>query len=161
LTTKKAETEAQKAEALATLRKLIKPGDTVYCVLRHRASSGMFRVIDLVVIDATRTENTYPLKPADLAKYVGEVDYSAKPVKVRRLPPRIRSIGWSAAHATGYKYDPDRQGLRMGGAGMDMGFAAVYALGCALWPKGTPKPHGTRNGVPDREGGYAIKHAWL
>jgi hypothetical protein len=42
-----------------------------------------------------------------------------------------------------------------------MGFAAVYNLGYALWPNGTPEPHGTRNGVPDRDGGYALKQCWL
>lgn len=44
---------------------------------------------------------------------------------------------------------------------MDMGFHVVYALGSALWPDGTPAPHGTRNGEPDTAGGYALKHEWL
>jgi hypothetical protein len=47
------------------------------------------------------------------------------------------------------------------GCGMDMGWHVVYSLGCALWPKGTRKPHGERNGVPDSYGGYAFKHLWL
>lgn len=54
-----------------------------------------------------------------------------------------------------------REGLRVGGCGMDMGFALVYNLGAALWPDGTPEPHGKRNGQPDRDGGYALKHRWL
>lgn len=52
-------------------------------------------------------------------------------------------------------------GLRVTGCGMDMGFHVVYSLGMALWPKGTAKPHGTRNGEPDRNGGYALKHEWI
>ena len=52
-------------------------------------------------------------------------------------------------------------GLVMGGCGVDMGFAAVYSLGHALWPNGTETPHGTRNGTPDQDGGYALKHVWL
>jgi len=49
----------------------------------------------------------------------------------------------------------------VGGCGMDMGFAVVYDLGLSLWPAGTPAPHGTRNGEPDSNGGYALKHSWL
>lgn len=54
-----------------------------------------------------------------------------------------------------------REGIIVGGCGMDMGFHLVYNLGYTLWPKGTPEPHGTRNGVPDRDGGYALKHRWI
>ena len=52
-------------------------------------------------------------------------------------------------------------GIKVGGCGMDMGFHLVYNLGATLWPKGTPKPHGSRNGVPDSDGGYALKQSWL
>jgi hypothetical protein len=31
----------------------------------------------------------------------------------------------------------------------------------ALWPNGTDTPHGTRNGEPDTNGGYALKHRWM
>lgn len=55
----------------------------------------------------------------------------------------------------------DGGGLVVGGCGMDMGFSVVYNLGAALWPKGTDKPHGTRNGEPDSAGGYALKSEWL
>ena len=54
-----------------------------------------------------------------------------------------------------------KQGLTVTGCGMDMGFSVVYNLGAALWPNGTPEPHGTRNGQPDHDGGYALKHAWI
>ncbi len=55
---------------------------------------------------------------------------------------------------------PDN-GIKVGGCGMDMGFHLVYNLGATLWPKGTPKPHGSRNGEPDSDGGYALKQSWL
>ena len=38
-------TKAEEAEALADLRKRVKPGDTIFCVLRHVSRSGMMRVI--------------------------------------------------------------------------------------------------------------------
>ena len=45
--TKKAE---ERNELKETLRKWLKPGDTVYTILRHVSRSGMFRVIDLVKV---------------------------------------------------------------------------------------------------------------
>lgn len=43
-------TQTEKSESIAALRKLCPIGSTIYTVLRHRSSSGMFRVIDLFVI---------------------------------------------------------------------------------------------------------------
>lgn len=71
----------------------------------------------------------------------------------------IRNITGYAAHALGWK--GDASGLKVGGCGMDMGFLTVYTLGRTLWPDGLPTPHGTRNGKPDYDGGYALKHEWL
>lgn len=51
--------------------------------------------------------------------------------------------------------------LNLTGCGMDMGFHTVHTLGRVMWPKGTEKPHGIRNGQPDRDGGYALQHRWL
>lgn len=42
--------EIEKAEAIANLRKWIKPGSTVYTILRHRSASGMSRVISVVLV---------------------------------------------------------------------------------------------------------------
>ena len=39
--------EAMKADAIKRLRGLVRPGETVYCVLRHVSASGMSRRIDL------------------------------------------------------------------------------------------------------------------
>ena len=70
-------------------------------------------------------------------------------------------LTWSAAAATDYIYCDRRESLKIEGCGMDMGFSAVYSLGRALWPDGTDSPHGTRNGEPDTDGGYALKQRWL
>lgn len=70
-------------------------------------------------------------------------------------------ITYHVARAIGESYDQRKEALRMGGCGMDMGFQAVYCLGSALWPTGTPEPHGRRNGEPDSDGGYALKHRWM
>lgn len=70
-------------------------------------------------------------------------------------------ISYHVAQAIGETYDRNREALKIGGCGMDMGFAAVYNLGEVLWPSGTPEPHGRRNGEPDSSGGYALKHRWM
>ena len=72
-----------------------------------------------------------------------------------------RRITWTVCNALGETYNQKHEGLKMSGCGMDMGFEAVYRLGHALWPNGTAEPHGTRNGEPDSNGGYAIKQRWL
>jgi hypothetical protein len=72
---------------------------------------------------------------------------------------------WRLTHLVakllGYSQSKSDYALVVGGCGMDMGFHVVYSMGRMLWPHGTRKPHGERNGEPDREGGYAIKHSWL
>ena len=74
---------------------------------------------------------------------------------------RIRNITRLACKAGAMRWCSRRDAMKAGGCGMDMGFAAVYELGCHLWPAGTPEPHGTRNGEPDSNGGYALRHQWL
>jgi hypothetical protein len=123
--------KTEREEAFATLHSMLKPGDTVYTICDHVSRSGMSRDIRLVVIKTDDKGGSYMLHP----------NYSVS--KLLGIP------------------QAKRDGLKMGGCGMDMGFALVYALGAAMWPNGTDKPHGTRNGEPDTVGGYALKHRWL
>ena len=124
--TVKAGKVARKEYARVELRKLIIPGQTVYCTLRSVSSSGMSRRISLHIIENGT----------------------------------LRSIDSLAADATDTAHS-DKGGLIVGGCGMDMGFHIVYTLGYALWPNGTPAPHGVRNGAPDTNGGYALKSEWV
>lgn len=121
----------EKAEAIAELKKILKPGDTVYSVLRHVSASGMSRRIDF-----------YALVTED-------------------RKPRLRFLSGYIARAVGLRRHPRKDGLVVGGCGMDAGFHVVYELGATMWPKGTAKPHGTRNGEPDTDGGYALRHEWI
>jgi hypothetical protein len=73
---------------------------------------------------------------------------------------RMRSLDFLASRAMGDRI-ADHGGIVVSGCGMDMGFHLVYSLGRTVWPNGTPEPHGTRNGVPDSDGGYALKSEWL
>ncbi|MFZ9267354.1 MAG: hypothetical protein ACO23P_11430 [Vulcanococcus sp.] len=125
-------TKAEQTEARAYLLEVLQPGATVYTVCTHVASSGMSRVLELLV--------ALP-------------DSDGKPY--------IRRISWLACKAAGFRWSKAHEGLQISGCGQDMGFYAVYCLGRSLWPDGTPEPHGQRNGQPDTDGGYALRHQWL
>jgi len=113
-------------DARARLLEKLKPGDTVYIVLRSVARSGMSRGMGLFVVE----------------------------------DGKVVPITHAAATVTGASTDKNGA-LVIGGCGFDAGFEAVYRLGGALWPEGTPSPHSVRNGEPDYTGGYALKHVWL
>jgi len=123
----RAEGERERAKyCQRELRKLLKPGDEVYTILRHVSQSGMSRNIDTVI---------------------------AKKGQIQNITNLVADACGSSKSKAG--------SIKIGGCGMDMGFEIVYRLGCSLWPKGTRKPHGTRNGEPDHAGGYALVHRWL
>lgn len=50
MTTKAHQKAAERAEAIETLRKSLKPRDTVYTILRHVSRSGMSRSISAVIV---------------------------------------------------------------------------------------------------------------
>jgi len=95
-----------KQEARDRLLEILKPGDTVFTILRHASRSGMYRVIDLVVI-----------KPDG------------------RGDPRywVRTISYNAATITDHEMDRNHDGIGVTGCGMDMGFHLVYSLSIALF----------------------------
>lgn len=72
----------------------------------------------------------------------------------------IVDLSYHAAMVLGWGMGK-RGGVKVSGCGMDMGFHTVYELSGRLWPNGTDEPHGTRNGQPDKAGGYALKHRRL
>ena len=124
--------ELYRVQEIAGLKKWIKPGTTIYTKLESVSASGMSRRISV---------------------------YAVRPAK-KGEAAQIANITSAVANVTGDTVS-DKGGIVANGCGMDMGFTIVYALGRGMWPKGTPKPHGTRNGAPDKEGGYALKHSWL
>ena len=102
--------KVERAESIERLRSCVKPGQTVYCILRSCARSGMSREISLLVFDG---------------ESVFHLDYNA-------------------AIVLGYSSKGNGHGVRIGGCGMDMGFALVYELSRALFND------------PN-----ALKHRWL
>jgi hypothetical protein len=55
-----------------------------------------------------------------------------------------RDISWSIAKLGLFKMDANKDGLKVGGAGMDMGFHVVYSLASKIYGDG-----------------YALKQRWL
>ncbi len=136
----KKEKEAQRLEAVAFLKKYLKAGDRVYTVLNHVSSSGMSRRIS-VIIPTIKGDDELGI---------------------------FNITGW-VAQALGYKCEANKNGMKVGGYGMDMGFHVVYSLGSALWGHGkdseAPKQNYEtfRNGVigPETDGGYLLRQIWV
>src|SRR5258708_850662 len=106
--------ESERQEAIAQLRKWIKPGDTVYTILRHVSRSGMQRQISVVVLTTGDDGKIIDLHP-----------------------------NWSVAKACGYRLNRggSHDAIIANGAGMDMGFDIVYNLGRVLFPDVTTDGH--------------------
>ena len=97
---------AAQTEAADRLRQWLKPGDTVYCILRHVSASGMSRRIFCLSI-----------KPApDMPEGIDR-----------------RHMDRNVAIVLGLREKPRAEGVIIGGCGMDMGFEIVYRLGHALY----------------------------
>lgn len=106
--------QAERALGLEKLRDLVPEGAQLYTILRSVSSSGMSRVISVVVVGND-----------------GE----------------IRNLDWHIDRAGLYKRTPNgakRDGLKVRGCGMDMGYAIVYDVSSALFGDG-----------------YKLKQSWL
>lgn len=104
--------QSEQQEARERLLEWLKPGDTVYTILRHVSRSGMCRHISPVKLHVR--EDT------------GEVD--------------VLHLDSSVAQVLGRPEARNRlggdEGIVVGGCGQDMGFHLVYSLSRALWPEG-------------------------
>lgn len=101
--------KTEAAEAIARLREWLKPGDTLYSILRHVSRSGMQRSIALVRLGPDEWH------PGQIA---------------------IRQATTNAAKALELPFDREREGIKVNGCGMDMGSHLTYELGRVLWPDG-------------------------
>jgi hypothetical protein len=127
----KAQKQARKDEAREVLLKMLKPGDTVYTILRHVSSSGMMRHVEPIILREYTSFGEVGVQPLSIGGRVSTL-----------LDQRTNGEG----------------AVKMRGCGMDMGFALVYALADALWP--SDQSHIERDGEP-ATGGYQLKQAWL
>jgi hypothetical protein len=111
---------------------LINPGDTIYTVQTKDAVNGAASWHKLLIPAVSPEGRFY-----------------------------IRDITRDVAALQGHKLNKYEDSIVMSGTGYSRSFQLVYGLGLALWPTGTDKPHGVRNGEPDSNGGYALKQQGL
>lgn len=98
--------DSEVEDARKSLLQVLKPGDTIFTSLAHCSRSGMQRVIQLHVFRGDK-----------------------------RNPDHL-VLGYNAAILLGRRYDRDKEGVVMGGCGMDMGFALVHEVSDALFGYG-------------------------
>jgi hypothetical protein len=136
------------AKAVKRLREVyeLRPGSTVWTMVKHVSRSGMTR---------------------DIAVYLHDSD-------------GIQNVSRDVAEATGYRFNRDAQAVRIGGAGMDMGFAIVYDLSRVTFrdgflcsgkqdcpandhvnERGDARKAGYRKGRKHSDPGYALEQRWL
>lgn len=129
--------DPQFEEARQTMLALVKPGDTVHCIVRSVARSGMSRRIDFYV------------RQGDDMRWV--------------TPFMVRLGCMDESHAAWRKHG-DHAGAKISGCGMDMCFESVYRLGRVLFREGFAVEGRGRNGDTsghDKDGGYALIHHML
>jgi hypothetical protein len=135
--------EAQRQEDIAWLKTIIKPGDTLYTILKSVSSSRMSRNIDVYAI----------LKPEN-----GETTNNTENGQGQ---PRMVWLSRYIARIADIRFNDKKSCLTIGGIGMDMGFEIVYQLGRCMYPDGVEIPGNGLSESSKRDGGYAFKQSWL
>ena len=118
-------------EAFERLRGWIKPGDTVYTILDHVSRSGMCRHIRVQLIQC---------KPGESEPLILHPNHAVS-----------RVLGYSQTR---------RDGLVVGGCGMDMGFHIVHSLGYALFGREAEHGEGSQANKLRKAIYEADKHYW-
>jgi hypothetical protein len=119
-------------EAVAWLKKVLKPGSTVYTVLRHVSKSGMSRRIDLYAVKNN--------KPLFLTGWAGDA-----------LGLRHDRKGGLVVGGCG---------MDMGFHLVYELSCVLFPRGFKV-KAGTAHRNGTPDGATDTDGGYALHHEWL
>jgi hypothetical protein len=156
--------EQDRNEAIATLRKRIKPGDTVYCILRHVSSSGMSRVIDLCIPDGKAVESIAWLAARAMDdKMVNDRHYGIRVsgcgmdmgfYLVYNLGRTLFPQGFDVVDRTRCNKCQDRPGLD----GLGRTCKGCSGTGEVVTPR--RGRNGDMSGH-DNDGGYALNSKWL
>lgn len=106
--------KADKDQAVKELKELLKPGDTVYTILRHVSSSGVTRHISLKVVETSFNW--------DISQKVGNES-------------KIRDITFLVAQALEDKLIESKghRAIKTNNCGEDAGYALVYSLSSKLF----------------------------
>ena len=98
--------EAEKVEAIERLRAWVKPGDTLFTILRSVSRSGMSRRVTVKKIECIDGK------------------------------PQVLHLDYNVARAIGVSTAKIGDGVPVAGCGFDAGFEVVYSLGRALFGNG-------------------------
>jgi len=156
--------QIEKAVAIEQLRALLKPGDTVYCVLRSVSRSGMSRNISFFIQDHTCID-----------VYIHDaLSYSfAKSGSGLCVGGCGMDMGFAVVYDLGMKLFPDGFGVPCSFCGLrptskaDASYLRNPANAAAEAMHGNDDhvcEYFGRNGDPsgwDNDGGYALKQRWL
>lgn len=146
---------AEREEAVAELRAAIKPGDTVYTILRHVSRSGMQRSIDVVTM-----KNNEP-RPWSytVAKAMG---YNLDKDGALKVGGCGMDMGFHIVHSLGYALFGEEAEKGNTRAATALRKAILKADPHYLTQMGAVAPDPS---LPHRDwfgaAGYALKHRWL
>ena len=133
--------QAERQEAIEELRELIHPGDTLYTILQHRSSSGMYLAIDVYLI-----RDNVPLRLSwSVARATGlRYDERHEAVGISGCG---RDMGFDVVHRLSRALFPD-------------GFECI---GSEKRCPSNDHVNGDRNYEPHMHsnGGYALRHKWI
>jgi hypothetical protein len=129
-------TKKETAEAIEELRKILKPGDTVYTSLKHVSRSGMYRIIEVITI-----QNNQPIWLSQLVAKACRERYDTK----------SEGVGISGC------------GMDMGFALVYNLSHTLFPSGFDCIKENCPSNdhHNRENNDHHRDGGYALKQRWL
>jgi len=134
-TTTAAAKRTEQQEAIVKLKTWLKPGDTVYTILKHVSASGMSRSIELVIARKSEIINISFWAARAMDRKIDQKNYGIK------VGGCGMDLGFELVHTLGRKLFPN-------------GFV----------PAKTGQRYG-RNGtdanVRDNDGGYALNQRWI
>lgn len=153
-------TTAEREEAVAALRAAIKPGNTVYTILRHVSRSGMQRVIDIYII-----ENNEPRRWSYTAAQACGFNYDNKHEGIK-VGGCGMDMGFHLVYSMSRTLFPDGfgiEGMTLDGRKVrpETEEHAAKMLAHTAYPG---LSFNGRNGDQsgwDNDGGYALNHRWL
>ena len=134
--------KADRAESIATLREILRPGDTVTTVLRSVSRSGMSRSIDLYALKCERGKVSLRWLSYHVARVLGGWDERRECVKVGGCG---MDMGFHLVYNLGRTLWPT--GYRCGGKR------------CHSNDHTNGRPRDGRS--HHRDGGYALRQEWL
>jgi hypothetical protein len=152
-TTTKRPTKAQqkatdRADAIATLKKHLKPGAEVLTILRHVAKSGMMRVIDV-----------YVAHKGDMIRLTWAA-CEATGIKYNRKHEGAEMGGCGMDMGFALVYELSRVMFPKGFPCTGKDYTTRGAC-CPSCDHSNRDPRGFAKGIKHADGGYALRHRWL